>query len=146
MATQPKKRLSLRRLALLGIVAAVATSLAATIFSPRWFQLVRYLPGGDKTGHFLIMGTVTFLVTLAFSSAHLRGRRLGALGCMAIVGVVVTVDELLQLLFPSRTFSGADLLANWLGILTFGAAAWALLRLRERQRDCERERRRQRDS
>ncbi len=124
MTANPKKRDPLRRLALVAIVAAVLTSLAATIISPGWFRLVRHLPGGDKTGHFLIMGMVSFLVTLAFASAKIRGRRLGALGCVLLVGAVVTIDELLQLLFPSRTFDLADLLANWLGILTFGLAAW----------------------
>jgi polysaccharide biosynthesis protein VpsQ len=126
-----------RRLALLAVGAAVLTSAVATLISPGWFKLVRHLPGGDKTGHFLIMGTVSFLVTLAFASARIRGRRLGPLGCVLIVGAVVTVDELLQLLFPSRSFSLGDLLANWLGILSFGAAAWLVLRVgaRRRKRD-----------
>lgn len=123
----------LRRLALVAIGAAVLTSLAATLLSPGWFRLVHHLPGGDKTGHFLIMGTVTFLVTLAFATARVRGRRLGVLGCVLAVGAVVTVDELLQLLFPSRSFSLLDLLANWLGILFFGAAAWLVLRIRARR-------------
>ncbi len=136
MSQTPVKRTSAtRRLALLAMGAAVLTSGAATLFSPGWFRLVRHLPGGDKTGHFLIMGTVSFLVTLAFSSARIRGRRLGAVGCVLMVGAVVTVDEFLQLLFPTRSFSLGDLLANWLGILSFGAAAWLVLRTRTKRRE-----------
>jgi len=130
----PKHESASRRLALLAIGAAVLTSGAATLISPGWFRLVRHLPGGDKTGHFLIMGTVSFLVTLAFASARIRGRRLGALGCVLMVGAVVTVDEFLQLLFPTRSFSLGDLLANWLGILSFGAVAWRVLRARAKGR------------
>lgn len=124
----------LRHVAYVAIGAAVLTSLAATLISPGWFRLVHHLPGGDKTGHFLIMGTVTFWVTLAFATARVRGRRLGVLGCVLAVGAVVTVDELLQLLFPARSFSLLDLLANWLGILFFGAAAWLVLRMGARRR------------
>ncbi len=135
--TTPKRESASRRLALLAIGVAVLTSGAATLISPGWFRLVHLLPGGDKTGHFIIMGTVSFLVTLAFASARIRGRRveLGAMGCILMVGAVVTVDEFLQLLFPTRSFSLGDLLANRLGILSFGAAAWLVLRARARRRE-----------
>jgi VanZ family protein len=135
MSKGQKKRCAvLRRLAQVAVGLGVATSLAATLVRPRWFGLVYHLPGGDKAGHFLILGAVTFLVALGFTSARIRGRRLGVAGCALLVGAVVTVDELLQLLLPYRSFSWGDLLANWLGILTFGALAWLVLWILARRR------------
>ena len=59
---------------------------------------------------------MAFFVTLAFETD--RSRQLTQLRRVVLaLALLVTVDELLQLRLPHRTFSVADLLANYLGIL-----------------------------
>ena len=66
-------------------------------------RLIAYVPGGDVTGHFLLMGTLAFLVVLAFARAHVGGRRLGVLGAALIVTALVTIDEVAQLVLQLFT-------------------------------------------
>ncbi len=117
-------------LAALFLVVLVAVSVMASLRASA-FLWVYSLPGADKTGHFLLMGTLGFLVVLAFSESRVRGRRLGAAGCIAAVCVLVTLDELSQFYLPHRTVSLNDLLASWAGILVFGLVAMAIQRFRE---------------
>ena len=84
------------------------------------FAWVRAIPGGDKFGHFLLMGGLSFVVNHALScrTATLFGKRflLGSL----IVAVLVSLEECSQLYFPSRTFDLLDLTSDFLGIWLFG--------------------------
>jgi polysaccharide biosynthesis protein VpsQ len=82
-------------------------------------------PFGDKFGHFVLIGTLTFLLNYA-----LNGRMLGIggqkvlLGC-SIVAVAITIEEFSQIWIPIRTFDLVDLAANYLGI---AMAGWLWLR------------------
>ena len=117
----------MRPLALLFSAGAVTISvLASTRFSREIASLLRHVPGGDTLGHFLIMGVVAFFVALGFATARFRGRTLGIVGTASIVAAVVTVDELIQVVVPSRTFSLTDLSANYAGILSFSWLAWVV--------------------
>ena len=82
-------------------------------------------PNGDKVGHFLLMGGVSFCANLAWAArrVHLWGWRplLGSL----LVALAVTLEEFSQLLFATRTFDLLDLAASLGGIWLLGqAAAW----------------------
>jgi hypothetical protein len=84
-------------------------------------------PGGDKVGHVVLLGAVTFVVASA-----LRGRRV-RLGswtprlASTLVTVGITLEEASQAWFPGRTLSAADLACSYLGIYLGGRAAAALL-------------------
>jgi VanZ family protein len=86
-------------------------------------QFASNLPHGDKIGHFLLMGSLALLVNLAMDvrRVNIRGRwfLLGSL----IVGLIVTLEEVSQILVPARTFSFYDLAADYLGIYLFGRLA-----------------------
>lgn len=112
---------------LLGAVSILASVRA------RWFLWVYDIPGADKTGHFVLMGTLALLIVLAFSDSRIRGHRLGALGCLIAVAAVVTLDEFSQSFLPRRTVDVNDLLASYAGIFAFGLAAIAIQRLRRRK-------------
>ncbi len=115
-------------LATLAICAVVASSIIASLgFGPQLFGFVNRIPGGDLTGHFLLMGLLSFAVNLRFSRNRLRGRRLGVLGCTGLVLAAVTLEELTQKWIPARSFSMADLVASYTGVLTWGALAALLL-------------------
>ena len=122
----------MRFLALVAIAVVAALSILASLDpeSPL-LALVRRVPGRDTTLHFVLMGGLAFFVTLGFASARVQGRggrRLGVPGCVALVGVAVTLEELLQIAIPDRVFSWTDLSASWGGILAGGILAWMILR------------------
>lgn len=81
---------------------------------------VNSLPLGDKWGHLVLIGTLTFLLNYALSGRMVKiGRLKILLGC-AIVAVAMTVEECSQIWFPTRTFDLIDLAANYLGITLAG--------------------------
>ena len=93
---------------------------------PAVFTAVYHIPHGDKVAHFLLMGTLSFLVNLALHgrTIHLHPSRPMLLGTLAVT-LIVLLEELSQIFLPSRTFSLADLTADFLGIFLFGRlAAW----------------------
>jgi VanZ family protein len=101
------------------------SALATSPLGSSWFAFVNRVPGGDKTGHFLAVGLVAFVVVLGFAPIRFRGRRVGA-GCwLVLIAVVVTLEEYSQQLFPNRRFSLLDLVYSYAGLMAFGgAAAW----------------------
>ncbi len=101
-----------------GIVWTANQGLGPAVFGP-----VYRFPGGDKVGHFLLMGAFSFLVNLSLGGRTIRvGTRSLLVGSMT-VAAVVTAEEFSQLLFRSRTFSLEDLACDYLGIFLFGQAA-----------------------
>lgn len=81
---------------------------------------INSIPFGDKCGHLLIIGCLTFLLNYALAGRKLNiGRFRVLLGC-TIVAVAMTVEECSQIWFPARTFDLIDLSANYLGIALAG--------------------------
>ncbi|HEX5222489.1 MAG TPA: VanZ family protein [Verrucomicrobiae bacterium] len=90
----------------------------------RWlFDLVRLVPGGDKTGHFVLFGWLSFLLNLVLRASTVRFGRLTLLKGSLIVGVFAIVEEVSQLFFAARTFDLRDLAAGLLGIGLLGRIA-----------------------
>lgn len=73
---------------------------------------VERTPGGDKLGHFFLIGMMAFFLNVA-----LRGRRLGKVQVGSlIVAIVFVAEEFTQLRFPWRHFDVGDLAADFIGI------------------------------
>ena len=120
----------MRLAALLFGLAAVLVSAVASL-RPDWplGRIVGALPGGDLTGHFLLVGGSAFLATLGFAPGDgTRNDRL-LLPALAVLAFA-TIDEFSQIYLAEREFSWSDLAANYAGIAVFSALAIALLRLR----------------
>jgi polysaccharide biosynthesis protein VpsQ len=96
------------------LVALVA--LADSGHGQQLFQLARKVPAGDKLGHFVLFGTLSFLVNLVLRAPEIRLGRITFLKGSAIVGTIVTAEEFSQLFFRSRSFDLGDLTADLLGI------------------------------
>ena len=125
----------MRALALLMIVSVAGMSLLASLgYGPALFGFVNRIPGGDKTGHFVLMGLLAFAVTGWLAPAPWRGGPVGMVRATALVVALVTLEELLQLLVPVRRFTLTDLLASYAGILT-GALAGSFALKRRRPND-----------
>jgi hypothetical protein len=93
---------------------------------PFMIGMIYTYPMGDKLGHFILMGLLTFLVNLSFSAKRLTlfSRRI-LLGSVLVFSAVV-IEEFSQLFVSSRSFSLLDLSFDFLGIL---CASWLITRL-----------------
>jgi polysaccharide biosynthesis protein VpsQ len=78
------------------------------------------LPFGDKWGHFILIGILTFLLNYALNGKMVKIGRLNILLGCSIVAVAITLEEFSQIWIPLRTFDLVDLSANYLGITAAG--------------------------
>lgn len=120
-ASIPHRRWVLLFWGYLGILMAISLS---AYMGWLHMQILR-MPHVDTAMHFFLLGIASYL-----SHRALRGRRI-AIGTLRVplgpllVGVCATGDELLQMFFPSRTFSLLDLSANLSGVILLGWIATA---------------------
>ena len=84
------------------------------------FELVGAIPYGDKLGHFILFGTLTYLAIIASHYRTLKIMQLNSYVSVAMIVVFVVIEELSQLFIASRTFDLSDLAMDFFGI---GAAA-----------------------
>jgi len=100
---------------------------------PAWMLGFYSRPGGDKLGHFVLMGWLAFVVQLAVAAVRRESAPSGARALVArstlVVAAVVALEELSQLAFLVRTPSLLDLAASLAGI---ACGAWLAGRVTRR--------------
>jgi len=83
---------------------------------PAAFKALYAFPNGDRIGHFVLYGTLAYLLTAAFPFRRVRLLRwslpLGVVLALAFSGL----EEFTQLFIASRTPDIFDLAAGWLGV------------------------------
>lgn len=87
-------------------------------------RLYRF-PGGDKVGHFILFGILSFLLNK--SALILLPRRDSArviLTVSLLLAILVGLEEWSQSLFPARTASLADLFTSYAGVFVFALLAY----------------------
>ena len=99
---------------------------------PSLFPFIYQIPGGDKIGHFLLMGILSFLVNSVLETRKIRIYSINFLLGSLIVMAIVTIEEFSQIFLEYRAFSFIDLLFDYFGIVLFGYLAEYL---QNRQRD-----------
>ncbi|MBU2883098.1 VanZ family protein [Psychrosphaera sp. B3R10] len=84
-------------------------------------------PNGDKVGHFFLFGFLSFCAVLAtnFKKAS-NSRYVPIYLASLVVCIIVILEECSHLLFKTRTFEIADIMANILGIMTFSYIAYGI--------------------
>jgi hypothetical protein len=89
-------------------------------------RIMHSFPLGDKIGHFVLIGILSFLVISSLIQA-LPGDapKHVALNAGLMLAFVFTVEEVSQVPIRGRDASMADLSANYAGILVFSLLAWA---------------------
>ena len=91
---------------------------------PHSIRALYDFPNGDKVGHFILFGVLTFFLTRAFlSSFPSKPRGWVALSIGLILALFIALEEWSQQLFPTRTFDLLDLLASYAGIVAFAILA-----------------------
>jgi len=103
------------------IVVLLLIVLVANLgYGPQVFSFVYLIPGGDKVGHLILMGLLSFLVNLSLLASKVRIFSVNFLKGSLIVMGVVTLEEFSQLFLKFRGFSLVDLLFDYGGIFLFG--------------------------
>jgi VanZ family protein len=94
---------------------------------------VNAIPYGDKAGHFILYGILTFLIDRSFlpaktgnhSPALEPGPKLIVLRIALILALLIGLEEFSQRYFENRTSDWVDLLFSFLGVAFF---SWLALR------------------
>ena len=105
--------------AALALIALVVAADRETL--PLLVQRVYNYPAGDKAGHFVLFGGLTFLAALGWRARPVAGISIPV--STLVIAVLVTLEEASQAWFPGRTASGYDLLASYAGIAVGAVAA-----------------------
>ena len=84
------------------------------------FRAAGIIPFGDKVGHMMLFGILSFLVNLLLRGAELRVFAWRMLKGSALILPIVTLEECSQVFFRSRTFDLIDLTADIVGIWLCG--------------------------
>jgi VanZ family protein len=91
---------------------------------PHSIRALYDFPNGDKVGHFILFGLLTFFLTRAFLSAFpSRPRGWVTLSVGLILALFIAAEEWSQQFFSARTFDLLDLLASYAGVATFSFLA-----------------------
>lgn len=93
-----------------------------------FFSFARMLPHGDKISHITLFGFFTLLLNLSTRCKTLAIYNGSCyLGTLA-VWVFVTLEEMSQSFFPSRTVDLVDYAASLIGIVLFSFLSWLINR------------------
>lgn len=88
--------------------------------------ILNRIPFGDKAGHFILFGTLSFLLNK--SAMALLPKRETArlvLTVSLLLAILIGLEEWSQSLFPARTMSFSDLFASYGGVFVFAlVASW----------------------
>lgn len=90
------------------------------------FRFVRHIPGRDLTGHFVLFGLLSFLSASSIRRKTSLEGWVARLQWVAVLSLLVALEEGSQAFIPSRSFSFQDLSASWAGILfgLTGSTLW----------------------
>ena len=84
-------------------------------------------PDGDKVGHFILFGFLTFLIILTlFRSSRYTDPKRVAVYWALFLALLITVEEVSQMYIASRTFDLLDLSFSYLGTAMGLWLAWKL--------------------
>lgn len=112
--------------ALLFVLFIVLVILSADAGRMPWFIKIMYdFPNGDRVGHVVLFGILSFLLASAFP----RKFRVGSFSlpiATAVLSVLCIAEECSQSLFSTRTFDLVDLTCSFTGISlgTWAAYRW----------------------
>ena len=95
---------------------------------PFFIRRLYMFPGGDKVGHFILLGIASFLANQLLYPRHfLVFGKVFFVGTL-IVLVAITAEEISQMFIANRTFDLIDLSCSYLGIIAGDVAVRVLKR------------------
>jgi VanZ family protein len=92
---------------------------------PRFCKTALSIPWGDKAGHFILFGLLSFLLNeSALTLLPKRNPARLVLTVSLLLATLIGLEEWSQSLFPARTMSITDLLASYTGVTLFALLAY----------------------
>ncbi|BDS06213.1 hypothetical protein NT6N_12530 [Oceaniferula spumae] len=123
-------------LLLLAVIAAADFSFSTGLAESKASHWFHSIPAGDKLGHFLLFGGLSFIANWVLAGC-VRCRRVADvrrhLLLTLVVWLLVILEECSQLYLPHRNFDRWDIVADSAGILFFAALAVGLVEYRRRR-------------
>ena len=119
-----KKWLLLGTLLFFLLIVAIVIAADADQF-PDFIKRLYQFPNGDKAGHFILFGILSFLLNESALTLFPKPNpaRL-VLTISLLLAIVIGLEEWSQALFPARTMSLTDLLASYTGVALFALLAY----------------------
>lgn len=84
-----------------------------------FFELVSYIPFGDKLGHFILYGSLSVLTVIALDFKYVLINDYRIYYGSLIILLFALVEETTQIFLPNRTFDMVDISADVAGIVIF---------------------------
>lgn len=117
-----------RRYATLALIALsgfiIGLILLADSGHGQWlFSRIAQIPAGDKLGHFVLFGGLSFLANLVARGTTIRLGGRVFLKWSVLLVAMATLEEASQVFFRWRSFDLLDLFAGTIGIWWFGRLA-----------------------
>lgn len=134
---EPVRVSFLVQLMLLAYVAAIVALILSADHGtlPLWMARCARLSYGDTTGHFILFGTLSLVLTIGFQFKSICVFSKNVFLGSVITFLFVTLEEFSQILIFTRTFSLLDLFADYVGIFFAGQCVGRLLLNRMKQND-----------
>jgi VanZ family protein len=119
-----KKWLLIGTLLFFLLIVAIILMVDADQF-PDFVKRLYQFPGGDKAGHFILFGLLSFLLNeSALTLLPKRNPARLVLTVSLLLATLIGLEEWSQSLFPARTMSITDLLASYTGVTLFALLAY----------------------
>lgn len=96
----------------ISIITAANSGLGSSIFS-----FVKYIPGQDKTAHFILFGVITIIIIIATNYRTVKVYKYNIYWGAILVWFVASFEEVSQVWVDNRSFDFIDLLVDSLGII-----------------------------
>jgi hypothetical protein len=113
--------MKLKTLTILFAFLILAIIILADAGSLGFLAFIYDFPYGDKAGHFILYGILSFLINLTFlRSLPNRPSKLVAITVSLLLALAIGIEEWSQNFFPMRTADWIDLLFSYFGV-TVGA-------------------------
>lgn len=100
------------------------------------YDWVKIIPGSDKTGHFLLMGFISFPIHLLMKQPILRILRIPVPKGVFVIIPLILIEELSQFYFSHRNCSTLDFASDVAGVLVFGYLAVIYKHTKRRKEVC----------
>ena len=88
-----------------------------------FYELAKAVPGSDKTGHFLLMGFISFPVHLLLKNPLKRVWNIPIPSAAVFIIPIILLEELSQFFFDNRNCSTLDFACDVAGVFSFGYQA-----------------------
>ena len=107
------------------LIVAIVLGANADVL-PGLLERLTNFPGGDKVGHFVLFGILSFLLNKsALVMLPKREPVRLILTVSLLLAILIGLEEWSQSLFPARTMSLRDLFASYGGVIVFALlASW----------------------